>query len=601
LEVSSRARPTALALRARIRGLAGSRALPRLALAATLAASLLIVLAQPLRSPWWTYADADAPYTASGLNLLIGVPVRYLDHPGLPLEEAIAVTFGVDELVARVSGDAADGQEYVDSRLLDLDRTRPYFRSFAIAFYLLGAWLSFVLIGRVLGHWTWGLAGGLLWVVAPGLVPMSIQFRPDVLLAALLVAVAGLLGLALQRRSAPLYGGAAVLLGLAVMVKMHAAGMLPALALAAVWRSPAEGWTRRLAADVSAFARRRRAALAVGGAVWLGLAAVLNYRRLPFDVTREMALAFVGPPALVTAYLAVAIVAARRRAGAGLRRVFDPFLAFVAGAVVVGLFLPLTLNVPDGMHALVNIANGLSGRHVNETIDPFSTPLYLRQAPFRELLMFALAGIAALVGLRRRDPQPVVWFVGALVLGVMAQARLAAIHYFAPAFVLCVPGALWLLCRERHRPASLLLWPVIAVLVLPVFEHRHDPRTETEQFAESVAPSARAIEARLQPDEVGLTQTYWPIADARYFDLVEPYVNYTPPYPYRFMTDATRALDLARERSLHFRYYTGTAAETVHGTQELEVGSLGTYTVRPVTGVPSVVELLAGPGTAADG
>jgi hypothetical protein len=236
---------------------------------------------------------------------------------------------------------------------------------------------------------------------------------------------------------------------------------------------------------------------------------------------------------------------------------------------------------------------------VNETIDPFSNPLYLRHAPFREVLLFSLAGIAALVGLRRRDPQPVVWFVGVLVLGAMAQARLAAIHYFAPAFVLCVPGALWLLCRERGRPASLLLWPVIALLVLPVFEHRHDPRIETERFADSVAPSVRAIEARLRPGEVALAQTYWPIADARYFDLVEPYVNYTPEYPYRFLTDATRALDLARERRLRFRYYTGTAAETVRGTQQLDVGSLGTYTVKRVPGAPAVVELLAGPGTAA--
>ena len=558
----------------------------------------MIVVAQPLRSPWWTYADADAPYTATGLNLLVGVPVRYLDHPGLPLEEAIAVALGVDELVARASGDAADGQAYVDSRLLDLDRTRPFFRGFAIAFYLLGALLSFVLVGRVLGHWTWGLAGGLLWVAAPGLVPMSIQFRPDVLLAALLVAVAGLLGLAVQRRSALLYGSAAVVLGFAVMVKMHAAGMLPALVLAAVWRPPAVGWRRDAAGNVFAFARRHRLLLAGIGAGWLAIAAILNYRRLPFDVTRDMAAALVLPFALVGAYLALALGAGRNGARV-LRRLFDPFLAFVAAGVVVGLLLPLTLNVPDGMRALVNVANGLSGRHVNETIDAFSAPLYLRTAPFRDQLLFALAGVAALVGIRRRDPQPVVWFAGALALGVMAQARLAATHYFAPAFVLCIFGALWLLCRERGRPAPVLLWPVVLLLILPVYESRHNPRIEAERFADAVAPSARAIDERLRPGEVGVAQNYWPIADARYFDLVEPYVNYTPPYPYRFVTDATRALDLAAERGLRFRYYTGTAAETVEGTDELALGSLGTYTVRRVPGPPAVVELLAGPGTGA--
>src|SRR5918999_653540 len=206
-----------------------------------------------------------------------------------------------------------------------------------------------------------------------------------------------------------------------------------------------------------------------------------------------MAAALVLPLALVGGYLALSLAAARH-GGRVLRRLFDPFLAFVAAAVVAGLLLPLTLNVPDGMHALVNIANGLSGRHVNETIDAFSAPLYLRSAPFRELLLFALGGIAALVGLRRRDPQPVVWFVGAVALGVMAQARLAATHYFAPAFVLCIFGALWLLCRERGRPAPVLLWPVVLLLVLPVYEHRDDPRIETERFADAVAPSARAIE-----------------------------------------------------------------------------------------------------------
>jgi hypothetical protein len=63
------------------------RVLPALALAATLAVALAIVVAQPVRSLWWTYADADATYTAASLNLLLGaarlnyrivdVPVRY--------------------------------------------------------------------------------------------------------------------------------------------------------------------------------------------------------------------------------------------------------------------------------------------------------------------------------------------------------------------------------------------------------------------------------------------------------------------------------------------------------------------------------------------
>ena len=43
--------------------------------------------------------------------------------------------------------------------------------------------LSFLFAARLFGHWTWGLAAGLLWAAAPGLTAMSIQLRPDVPLA----------------------------------------------------------------------------------------------------------------------------------------------------------------------------------------------------------------------------------------------------------------------------------------------------------------------------------------------------------------------------------------------------------------------------------
>ena len=70
-----------------------------LAAAAVVAVAVLIVVAQPLRSPWWTYADADASYTASALNLLLGEDVTFVDHPGLPLTEALAITFGAETLI----------------------------------------------------------------------------------------------------------------------------------------------------------------------------------------------------------------------------------------------------------------------------------------------------------------------------------------------------------------------------------------------------------------------------------------------------------------------------------------------------------------------
>ena len=100
-------------------------ALTLLALAAALAAAGVVVASQPVRSPWWTYADADATYTATGLNLLLGKRAKYLDHPGLPLEELLEISFGADWL----AHGAPARQRYVDARLLDLDRTRTVYRS----------------------------------------------------------------------------------------------------------------------------------------------------------------------------------------------------------------------------------------------------------------------------------------------------------------------------------------------------------------------------------------------------------------------------------------------------------------------------------------
>jgi hypothetical protein len=137
------------------------------AFAVALALAALIVAAQPLRSPWWTYADADASYTGAALNLVAGYPAQVVDHPGLPLTEATALVFGADALL-RGHVSHADREAYVDTRLLDLDRTRTVFRGLAALLYLAGAALAFLLIARLFGHWTWGLAGSLLWLATSG-------------------------------------------------------------------------------------------------------------------------------------------------------------------------------------------------------------------------------------------------------------------------------------------------------------------------------------------------------------------------------------------------------------------------------------------------
>jgi len=55
-------------------------------------AMLAVVGSQPIRSPWWTYADADASYTATGIDLFAGEHSFFLDHPGMPIQDLMAMT-----------------------------------------------------------------------------------------------------------------------------------------------------------------------------------------------------------------------------------------------------------------------------------------------------------------------------------------------------------------------------------------------------------------------------------------------------------------------------------------------------------------------------
>jgi hypothetical protein len=595
VEVPGRPLPAARGLSRRAASAARARGLAAAALATTLAAALVVVFAQPVRSPWWTYADADATYTASGLNLLRGEPVRYLDHPGLPLEQALAVTFAAGMLV---DGEL-DRREYVDRMLLDLDRTRPVFRGLGIAFYLAGSLLAFALMARLFGSWTWGLAGGLLWLATPGLMVMAIQFRPDVPLAVLMLVVAYLTGRALDTRSAGLYGAAALTLGVAVMVKLHAAGFLPALVLAALWRPPEEGWAQALRAKTTTRARANRALVALAALAWLAVALAFNRDRIPFTPSAEMMTATIGPPVLLAVYFAAAF-ALRGTRWIGARRLVNPFVGFVGAAFVVGLLLPVSLTVPDGMRALVNVANGLTGRGISSgatfdlSLDRFASWPLLQTVP-----VFVLATVAAAVGLRRRDPRPVVWFAGALVLGLMAKSRLGSPHYFAPAFVVALPAALWVL-RQWRRAGALLAVGVVAFSVLPQFWHLTDPATEaTEVSMRYYDPPVAYVEERLEPGEVALAPRFSLVRDARYFDFVDFYAEYTPDYPYRFLSDSARAPGFASERGLRLRYYVGPLAETVEGTAPVRLGEAGEFTVRRVPGRQDVLELTAGPGVGA--
>jgi hypothetical protein len=576
------------------RGRSLSRVWRAAALAATFGLALGMVLAQPLRSPWWTYADADAAYAASSLNELLGEPIRYLDHPGLPLEELGTLAFGAQALGERVTGSVSSRRAFVDRELLNLDRARPVFRGIAAALYLLGAMLSFLLAERLFGHWTFGLAAGLLWLGAPGLTAMSIQFRPDVAVSVLLVGFAYLVGRGVDRRSASDYLGAGLLLGLATMTKMHAAGALPALLIAVVWRPPRDGWERGVRERIGA----HRIAFGVAVAVWAALALLMNVVRGATSPTGEQLFWLLVPPLVLGGYIALAVAVRTTRRTSFAARVLDPFYGVVLLAVVAGLWIPVTLSIPDGQQALVNIAHGLTGGGINSGIPLFQASLnQLKQDPLRQAtFVFILALIGLVVGVARRDPKPVAWAVAATVLAVMAEARLAAVHYFAPAYVLSVFGALWLVKTRSPGAASLLVWPLVLYVALPAWNDRHGPAAEAKAFAGAVASAKMELAARLQPGEVALVPSYWPFADARYFELVHQYVTYTPPYTYRTLPAIVPAAEFAGSNGLRLRYYAGPGLPETDADAAAFVGQLDVYTVRRVPGSALVYQLVHGPG-----
>jgi hypothetical protein len=580
LEVPSRPALTARRLNG-VLAAAWARRWAALALATVVIVVAVVVNAQPVRSPWWTYADADASYTAAALNLLAGDHARFIDHPGLPVTELTALAFGADALLEERSISEDARKRYVNAALLELDDARGIFRGVAIGTYLAGALLAFFLFARLFGHWTWGFAAAILWPAAPGLVAMSIQLRPDVPLAVASLCFAYALGRAVQTRAATTYVAAGVLAGVAVMIKLHALGLGLPLLVAALWRPPDGSWR-----DVIARARQRPTLVAALGLPLVALALFLNGVRAPFTPTAEQTLALVGVLAAATLCVVVAAVAPRLRP-----------VGLVGPAFVAGLLVPVALDVPDGLQALVIVAKTVLGQGVQEGVEPFARPfsdLSSIVGP-RVIVFFVLAAVAGVVGLVRRDALPVVCALGASVMVVLAFARPPAVHYFAPGFALAIPAVLWLLQRSPRAPAPLLVWPVVLLFAWPSIDDREQPRIETEQFAALVQPAQRVVDRRLAQNEVALVPGNWPFADARYFDLAQRYVEDPPAYPFRYLPATEVARDFAEANGLRPRYFIGPGAQRVSGTETIDVDQYGRFSVRRLPGTDLGLVLLGPP------
>jgi hypothetical protein len=560
--------------------------LPVLAALFAVAIALLVV-AKPLRAPWWVNADPDGTYIGSSLNILLGNHTSYLDHPGIVDQDALALAFGAEYLVDKARGTFDTPEAFADARMLDLDGTRWTYRTLAILFDVGGVLLAFALVWRLLGHWTWGLAAALLFVATPGIALIATLLRPDALVSALALAVGYALATAFERRSPARYASAAALFGVAMMTKLTVVGLAAPLALAALWRPPAAGWPRALGTAAWDAFRRHRIWLVPAAAAWLVICLRVNRERLPVltnDDQRHV-LAY-GGTLLAGFFLCVAVAGLLRLPWAS--RLFSAFNCVLLVAFVAGLFLPASLILDDGIQAVYAIWDSLTGGRVNENVDAFSqvTVHQFLTFPFREAaIVILLAVVAAVVGARRRVFWPLLLALGGGLLAVEAAARYSVGYYYAPAYAVSVPAALWVLRRREGGAVPVHGWLVVAAVLGPLFFHLPESPGGDVRFN---AAAQRIADGLLHPGEVILTPGPMSIEDLAFDAYVDGFADHVPAYPYRFLP--VSELPRLGELGLTPRYYTAPALE-------LPVGSLGrveldgrSFTVRrlPVTWGPDL-------------
>ena len=321
--------------------------------------------------------------------------------------------------------------------------------------------------------------------------------------------------------------------------------------------------------------------------LWLVLAVLLNWERFPFRPTGSELRVSLLVLGLTAAAVGLAEAARRLNAPAWARRIASRFHALLVVAFAAGLLAPVTLDVQDGTNALVRIVKNMTGQGVQEGIEPFSTPLSALDdiVGTSIVIVFLIALVAGIVGVVRREPVPVVWAVAGLATGAFAYARPPNVHYFAPAFVFAALAMLWLLQREPRARTPLLAWVLSSTSSGPRGTTGSGPRPSRRRSPAQVAPAKQYVDARLKPGEVALVPSYWPFADARFFELVQIYVDHAPAYPYRYLpaTAGVRSFEQQHPPSRP-RFYVGPLAQNLTAPTQVELGDLGRYTIAPGRG-----------------
>jgi hypothetical protein len=168
------------------------------------------------------------------------------------------------------------------------------------------------------------------------------------------------------------------------------------------------------------------------------------------------------------------------------------------------------------------------------------------------VVVVALGAAAGILGLRRRRYWPSLLALGSIVLAVMAAARYSYDYYYAPAFTVAIPGALWLFRRRERSLAP--VYVLAAALALYGFALTKVQTWEPPRAAAIDASAQELADELVAPGEVILVGNYYfPIEDVRFGSLVDTFVDHVPQYPYRFVTQ----LRIVAERQLVPRYVVG--------------------------------------------
>lgn len=556
------------------------------AFAAVVVLAVVIVAWQPIGSPWWINANSDSTYTASGIDLMAGQQSVYLDDPGTPLVDLMAGTTEVRYVAHKLTNEHATPGTYAAERLLHLDDSRIFFRGYSILFFLFGVALAFVLLWRLLGTPLWGAAGAVLFLCAPGLQASSIEYRPDVLLAGLVLATGYLVVRATERRDAWLYALAVALLGLAMTVKAQAVGLVVPLGVALVLRPPAGAWAPALVRDGRAWLRRYRWPLLAFFAVWVLLCVTFDRSRVPISVTHQQAAVVqrIGLAALVYV-IAVAAVAAVPVLRGYSRGPLRPFGLVLVAAFACGILLPGTLALNDLPEMLAKIVHDLAHGGIGPGLAQSTVSgSELVHAPLvTALVVVVIAGIAAGVGMAAGDLQPMLWFSGAAAMFVIATIHLGPPETFAPAFVLAIAPTLWLARRLPRAMPALAGAAVVVLMLVPTLQALAKPsdsaRTEERGWQAIEADGAQLLAppktVALMPDDTS------PGPDIRWDDFVQQVVAWKPSYPYRYLPATALGAQTAQSEGLTATYFIGGRPLQMAGKQTVPLG-FGTFVFQPL-------------------